>query len=123
MKYFLSSTLSSIPNEILSTLSSIPNEIFSFSLKCLQVILFREKVDQNCIRKLGSFQNPPPIVLQVLEMVMALLGRNKPLGNQGGEKSDKVPADDQSYMSGRMSTNSTPSVRSPTKTKFSSKCG
>ena len=83
-----------------------------------QVIHWREKVDRNCIEKIGSFQNPPPIVLQVMEMVMALLGKNKPLGSH--QERERVPTEDASYISGRQSTNSTPSVRSPSKSNWKS---
>ncbi|XP_071801693.1 uncharacterized protein [Asterias amurensis] len=79
-----------------------------------QVLHWCEKVDRSCIERLKSFQNPPPIVQQVMEMVMALLGKNKPLG-QHPERSERIPNEDASVLSGRHSSTSSPSPKSPTK--------
>ncbi|XP_041462850.1 dynein heavy chain 8, axonemal-like [Lytechinus variegatus] len=82
-----------------------------------QVMQWKEKVDRPCIERLKSFTNPPPIVLQVMEMVMALLGKNKPLGNQG-ERTLHLPSNEESSMiSGRQSTSSSGGMKSPSKWK------
>ena len=80
-----------------------------------QVTHWREKVDRACIERLKSFQNPPPIVLQVTEMVMALLGRHFPLGQTPAERTEKVPNEDASTLSGRHSAISSPGPKSPVK--------
>ncbi|XP_030850579.1 dynein heavy chain 8, axonemal isoform X3 [Strongylocentrotus purpuratus] len=83
-----------------------------------QVMQWKEKVDRPCIERLKSFTNPPPIVLQVMEMVMALLGKNKPVGNYQGDKSLHLPSNEEaSMMSGRQSTSSSGGMKSPSKWK------
>ncbi|XP_071504103.1 dynein axonemal heavy chain 5-like [Diadema antillarum] len=82
-----------------------------------QVIHWREKVDRPCIERLRSYTNPPPIVLQVMEMVMALLGKNKPLGSYHEKTLPLPPNEEASMVSGRQSTSSSSGIKSPTKWK------
>ncbi|XP_070568705.1 dynein axonemal heavy chain 5-like isoform X4 [Ptychodera flava] len=80
-----------------------------------QVIHWKSKVDRACIERLRSFQNPPLIVLQVMEMVLTLIGKQKPIQNLDKLGSDsKLPNEDASLISGRQSTSSGAS-KSPSK--------
>ncbi|XP_071818739.1 dynein axonemal heavy chain 5-like isoform X4 [Apostichopus japonicus] len=77
-----------------------------------QVYYWRDQVDRTCIEKIRSYQNPPQIVLQVMEMVMALFKKNKP-ASSGHHRSatERLPNEDASILSG----SSSPVARSPTK--------
>ncbi|XP_077863125.1 dynein axonemal heavy chain 5-like [Saccoglossus kowalevskii] len=81
-----------------------------------QVFHWKSKVDRACIERLRSFQNPPLIVLQVMEMVLTMIGKQKPVHyyDKFGGSDAKLPNEDASLISGRQSTSSGAS-KSPTK--------
>ena len=43
-----------------------------------QVLVWKKKVDRQCIEKVKGFQTPPLLVGQVMEMVMILIGKRLP---------------------------------------------
>ncbi|XP_077977225.1 dynein axonemal heavy chain 8-like isoform X3 [Glandiceps talaboti] len=80
-----------------------------------QVLHWKSKVDRACIERLRSFNNPPLIVLQVMEMVLTLLGKQKPILSSDKTGGDiKLPNEDASLISGRQSVGSGTS-KSPSK--------
>ncbi|XP_071954985.1 uncharacterized protein [Antedon mediterranea] len=83
-----------------------------------QVIFWKDRVDRACIERVRSFQNPTPIVLQVLEMIMALLGKSKPVQPEKSERLTYPSDENSSMLSGRTSSIG---MKSPSKIWKSSK--
>lgn len=42
-----------------------------------QVETWKNKIDKSCIERIKTFQNPPPLLGQILEMTIALIGKKK----------------------------------------------
>ncbi|XP_033113255.1 dynein heavy chain 5, axonemal-like isoform X2 [Anneissia japonica] len=100
-----------IEEELIQAAKRVEECRTSLQKACEQVIHWKDKVDRACIERLRSFQNPTPIVLQVLEMIMALLGKSKPVQPERSEKLN-FSSEDASIISGRTSSTGT---KSPTK--------
>ena len=50
----------------------------SWIIICMQVLIWKGKVDRACIERLRGFGTPPVLVGQVMEMVMILIGKRLP---------------------------------------------
>ncbi len=58
-------------------------------------------MDRTCIEKIRSFQNPPQLIGQVIEMVMVLIGKKKLFGIGGAASSSLAAGFDQIMSSAR----------------------
>ena len=67
-----------------------------------QVLIWKNRVDRQCVERLKSFTNPSQTVLQVMEMVMTLIGKHRV--KPRGEEKEIYPRGEE--MSGRMSSSS-----------------
>ncbi|XP_070190368.1 uncharacterized protein [Littorina saxatilis] len=68
-----------------------------------QVLVWKHKVDRQCIERLKAFQTPPILVGQVMEMVMMLIGKRLP--SQRIQESRDYPTGKED-LSSRMSSSS-----------------
>ncbi|XP_076466964.1 uncharacterized protein LOC143298129 [Babylonia areolata] len=69
-----------------------------------QVLVWKSKVDRQCIERLKAFQSPPVLVGQVMEMVMILIGKRLPSQRiQEARGGDYTAKED---LSSRMSSSS-----------------
>ncbi|KAF6026452.1 hypothetical protein EB796_015243 [Bugula neritina] len=67
-----------------------------------QVVIWKGKVDRQCIERVRSFTNPSLLVVQVMEMVMVLIGKRMSFGRDNQNKSTHVSDE----TSGRISASS-----------------
>jgi len=42
-----------------------------------QIETWKNRIDKGCIERIRSFQNPPPILGQIVEMTIALIGKKR----------------------------------------------
>ena len=75
-------------------------------------MLWRQKVDRQCIERLKNFQNPPVLVGHVMEMVFTLIG--KKTVQRAAERTDYPSKDDHSarYSASSSSTKLTQQKKS-----------
>ena len=72
----------------------------NLSDKKKQVEHWRNRVDKACVERIRSFQNPPALIGQIIEIIIALIGKRKLLGlGDTGFSSNATPRIDQATNS------------------------
>jgi hypothetical protein len=62
---------------------------------------WRNKVDKLCIEHIKSFQNPPALIGQIIEIVITLIGRRKLYGGGDTTNTSSTPRGDGASQTGR----------------------